>query len=205
MLLMFQGTKKEYMRKKAHIYLAKYIADTLDWAPLNEYRKEFYAGSILPDCVPSFITKRHEFNGCFDDTMDLVKKLAACGEDKGAGMRSYAARLGIVTHYLADFFTYPHNTKFPGSMANHCHYEKYLTIELKKYMTTMRAGEITSHLKQMDSVSDIARFVAKAHEKYLDEVLGLDNDLSYIVEVVFEVVCAIIRLYELPQVQAAAA
>ena len=56
------------MRKKSHILLARYLADQMQTtASLQSHRKAFCLGSILPDIKPSFITRRHEFYGTFED------------------------------------------------------------------------------------------------------------------------------------------
>ena len=54
------------MRKKSHISLAQYIVKDMEVPVMMDHRKAFYLGSILPDCKPSFLTQRHEFEGTFD-------------------------------------------------------------------------------------------------------------------------------------------
>ena len=61
------------MRKKSHILLARYLADQMQTtASLQSHRKAFCLGSILPDIKPSFITRRHEFYGTFEDVNWLI-------------------------------------------------------------------------------------------------------------------------------------
>ena len=68
------------MRKKSHILLARYLADQMQTtASLQSHRKAFCLGSILPDIKPSFITRRHEFYGTFDDVKNRMKELADIG------------------------------------------------------------------------------------------------------------------------------
>lgn len=59
------------LRKKSHILLARYLADQM---PANEslqsHRKAFCLGNILPDIQPSFVTKRHEYFGTFDEVQE---------------------------------------------------------------------------------------------------------------------------------------
>ena len=64
------------MRKKSHILLARYLADQMQTtASLQSHRKAFCLGSILPDIKPSFLTKRHEFFGTFDEIKDRMREL----------------------------------------------------------------------------------------------------------------------------------
>ena len=48
------------MRKKSHISLARYLVQNLDDRNLKKHKFAFYLGSILPDCKPSFVFKKHE-------------------------------------------------------------------------------------------------------------------------------------------------
>ena len=53
------------MRKKSHISLARYLVRNLDDTGLRKHKLSFYIGSILPDCKPSFLYKKHEITGTF--------------------------------------------------------------------------------------------------------------------------------------------
>ena len=36
------------------------------------------------------------------------------------------AGLGVIIHYIADYFTFPHNDHYPGNVKDHCYYERDL-------------------------------------------------------------------------------
>ena len=119
------------MRKKSHILLARYLADQMQTtASLQSHRKAFCLGSILPDIKPSFITKRHEFYGTFEDVKKRMRELADIRPDE-SNQRVYWRRFGEVIHYMADYFTFPHNKTYTGTLAQHNHYEKVLKNRLK--------------------------------------------------------------------------
>lgn len=64
------------LRKKSHILLGRYLADQMPVSrSLQSHRKAFCLGNILPDIKPSFVTKRHEFFGTFDEVRDKLKFL----------------------------------------------------------------------------------------------------------------------------------
>jgi len=116
------------MRKKSHISLAKYIVNNMQVQDLNDHRKAFYIGSILPDLLPSFITKRHTIEATFQDLILEIKKITV-DYDMNKGINSYYARhLGVITHYLSDYCTFPHNSIFEGSIKEHVYYEKDLKV-----------------------------------------------------------------------------
>ena len=44
--------------------------------------------------------------------------------------------LGEITHYVADYFTFPHNKIYPGGFKEHCAYEEHLKHELRAFLKT---------------------------------------------------------------------
>jgi len=63
------------MRKKSHISLAKYLVDSMGVQDLQEHKKSFYIGSIIPDLKPSFLTKRHTIEDTFETLINEIKAL----------------------------------------------------------------------------------------------------------------------------------
>ncbi len=194
-LLFLFWKEDDVMRKKAHVYLAKYLADNLEWEELCDHRKAFCLGSFLPDCKPSFLTVPHHYNKIYDRTIDMIEELVD-EANSDMNMRVFCRRLGEVTHYIADSFTYPHNAEvFPGHFIAHCRYEKYLTIELRKYMTGTKIDPIREKYKKMESVQEIEAFFQKAHAAYLEGIHGLERDITFIIEACFQIVEAIIEIF----------
>ena len=123
---LLQKEKRKTLRKKSHILLARYLADQMSAASsLQSHRKAFCLGSILPDIRPSFITKRHEYFTTFDQVKESMRRLAVTTPEQ-SNERVYWRRFGEVIHYMADYFTFPHNKTYTGSLAQHNHYEKVL-------------------------------------------------------------------------------
>lgn len=52
--------------------------------------------------------------------------------------RKYYRDLGQVSHYLADYFTFPHNKIYPGGFKDHCSYEERLKRDLRSYIKAER-------------------------------------------------------------------
>ena len=110
------------MRKKSHISLAKYIVEDVRVPELEAHRKAFYLGSILPDCKPSFLTQRHEFDRTFDMVKERICDLSEDRELVRRNARAYMRHLGEVIHYIADYFTFPHNETYDGNLKDHCYH-----------------------------------------------------------------------------------
>lgn len=183
------------MRKKSHISLACYIVRNTEAEQLLQHRKAFYLGSILPDCKPSFLSTKHEFNGTFPMVKKSISRLI---EDQGLyekNQRAFMRHLGEVIHYLADYFTFPHNTIYPGNLKDHCVYEGELKLALREYLRSGRADEEQTELVSFDSKHQLFEFIQKRHDEYLRIQHSIEEDCRYIVSLCRQVVAAVIQLF----------
>lgn len=185
------------MRKKSHLSVAKYLMNSNGMEYLQQHKKSFYIGSILPDCTPSFLTRRHSI----DETLDILKKeidKITINYDFEKGLSTYYCRhLGIITHYVADYFTFPHNNIFPGSLKDHCTYEKDLKHAIRSYVESSEAKHIREKTGTFRTSDDIIAFIKAAHNEYLSLIKAVKLDCQYIVELCHKVVDAILQLFEL--------
>ncbi len=184
------------MRKKSHISLAMYLVNNVDTSELFRHRRSFYIGSILPDCKPSFLTTRHEFDGTFQMVKERILKLTTQADFVSGDSGSYMRDLGQIIHYVADYFTYPHNEIYDGSLKDHCVYEKMLKFSLREYI---RSGEAQRNQKQptrFDTPQALFAFIQKAHEEYLKMKHSVEEDCLYIVRICHQVVTSILNLFQ---------
>lgn len=182
------------LRKKSHISLAKYIVNDIDTLELDNHRKAFYLGSILPDCKPSFLTKKHEFTGTFVEVKESLRNLTVdCNLDE-RNERVYWRRLGEVIHYVADYFTFPHNMTYDGNLKDHCMYEKELKFRLKEYIKSGEAEENQPEILKFYTVEALIKFIEASHAEYLKFKRSVEEDVRYIVGLCRQVVAAVVEL-----------
>ena len=203
-----RGKRKK--KKKSHISLARYMVENLKDEELKHHKFSFYLGSILPDIKPSFLYKRHEMDGTFPYVSRHIRRLsegdALIRKKKGC---KYYRDLGQISHYLADYFTFPHNTIYPGSLKDHCSYEEKLKRDLRSYL---KSGEATRHhrllqlkeeheklqnKKKAEPLIDaeaICAFIQKSHDEYLAHKHGVEDDIEHIVEVNHKALDAMMKL-----------
>ena len=185
------------MRKKSHISLAKYLVNSLDEQELVKHKKAFYLGSILPDCKPSFLTVRHEIEGTFPKLQDDLKNLL---ERQRAAQINIYRNLGEVLHYIADYFTFPHNSHYMGNLKDHCLYEKHLKHSLKEYIQSGEAernrAQIRRTVRNLNSVEAICTFVKNAHDAYVKIKNTVEGDCRQIVSLCHQVAEAVIALVQ---------
>ncbi|WFR59560.1 zinc dependent phospholipase C family protein [Anaerocolumna sp. AGMB13025] len=184
------------MRKKSHISLANYLIKSMKFEDLQNHKKAFYIGSILPDCVPSFITRKHNIEETFEILRKEILKITD-NYDIDRGFTGYYSRhLGVITHYIADYFTFPHNEIFTGSLKEHCSYEKDLKFAFKSYVLSDEAVIGREKSALFKTVDEILLFIKEMHEEYLKAIKVIKVDCMYIVELCHKVVDAILHIFE---------
>ena len=183
------------MRKKSHISLAMHIVDSLDIKELDKHRKAFYIGSILPDCKPSFLTTKHEFYGTISMLHEKIHEMTMEYNSNKFNERSFIMDLGQVLHYIADYFTFPHNMTYDGTLRDHCIYEKELKHSLRAYIKNGEAQKAYAPAKGIDTPEALFHFIDKAHQDYLKLKRSVEEDCMYIVRVCHQVAEAILALF----------
>ena len=165
------------MRKKSHISLARYIVNNIEDKDLKKHKFSFYIGSVLPDIKPSFLYKRHEIEGTYPDIRRHIERLS---EGK--------------THYVADYFTFPHNKIYPGSLKDHCSYEEKLKRDLRKYIKTDAAKPHKTEHAEFKNAKNLCDFIQKSHDDYLVRKHDVEDDIHHIVEVNYKALEAMTQL-----------
>lgn len=191
------------MRKKSHVSLAKHIVNISDIPGFDKHRKAFYVGSVLPDCKPSFLTRRHEITETFNLVENGIQKLTKGYGDMEDLSTMYFTKLGEVIHYIADYFTFPHNKEYSGNIRQHCIYEGKLKNKLQEYIRNLSEKDLRKwkynlrleELEQFNSVSDICEFLREEHKIYIRRGNhSVEEDCKYIVGICSKVAMAILHV-----------
>ena len=182
------------MRKKSHILVARYLADQMPVEEsLQSHRKAFCLGSILPDIKPSFLTRKHEYFGTFEEIQQKMRQLVECRSGR-VKERVYWRRLGEVMHYMADYFTFPHNINFTGNLYEHNKYEKHLKNHLKRYIESGAVKSMEVQPVCFGSFSELVEYIKGRHDRYLLKERNIAEDVQYILSICFQVIYGILHL-----------
>lgn len=185
------------MRKKSHISLARFLVHNNEEYQLSDHKKSFYIGSILPDIKPSFLTKRHTFEETFDILIDEIKRITVDYDFNKGINRYYARHLGVITHYLADYCTFPHNSCFTGTMTDHVYYEKEMKFKLREYVKSNNINKTSAQRYKLYTFDEIIQFIKIMHKEYLKELKAVKQDINYIIELCSRVVDAILAFFNM--------
>ena len=159
---------------------------------LQMHRNAFCLGNILPDIQPSFVTKRHEYFGTFEEVQDKISSLVHSGDVYGD--RVFWRRVGEIMHYIADYFTFPHNKTFEGSLRQHNRYEKLLKNKLKSFVLEGKADVYAENGIRFETVNQLVEFIRVHHRRYLNCERNIEDDIHYILSVCYQVFQGMFRL-----------
>jgi len=104
------------MRIDIHYKIAKRICAETKELGLHLHEKSFLFGNLFPDLIQSFFWCRHEYSASREYLKKKIEKLK-----KKPFLFSF--QLGILTHYICDYFCYPHSRIYDKSMLQHILYE----------------------------------------------------------------------------------
>ena len=173
------------MRKKSHIGLSRFLVTNYPLQNMQKelvrHRKAFYLGSILPDLKPTFITRKHDVNSSYQLFRKKVEKLISPKRKKrGINTRAYMRNLGEVSHYAADFFTFPHNESYHGNIKDHCKYEKALKQPLKSYLRDSKTEIEKIDVIAFKYINQLIIYFKQSHRAYLKRRNKIEEDCIFV-------------------------
>lgn len=170
------------MLKLSHVKIASEtlnnIQSKIDWK-IN--KKAFLIGSVLPDI--NFVFPTHTIAHTLKR---FKKKLTRIDKTESNMIKSIT--LGVVTHYICDYFCYAHNLKSPDP--KHALYENYMHSHIKKHENNLAHWSDEVIYQWEDIKCHITECIKQNNKKDLTEdILGKIhtdgiNHIQYIVEAV---------------------
>ena len=111
---------------------------------------------------------------------------------------------GIMTGYsggdperaciIADYFTFPHNKTFDGTLYQHNTYEKHLKNELKAFVLEGKADVYTEKEIHFETLNQLLQYIKEHHRRYLNCKRNIDDDIHYILTVCYQVFQGLFQL-----------
>lgn len=171
------------MQFNDHKALAMYLINHGNGKILLKHKHAFVLGSVMPDAdlfmyVKGFLTGRplqmHYTVNLYSVIQRKIEKLA--GKCKFTWLDYY--RLGVLTHFLADTFTYPHNEVFRGNIIEHAVYEGKVLHPAFQCAVQQKIDEINVGRRQ-----NLWEMWCDAHKDYIETPPSPWVDIRYIVSV----------------------
>ena len=151
-------------------------------------RLELCANLVIGGTTPGYTL--------FEQVKKEVRELSDSHGKYREHATKYYRNLGQITHYIADYFTFPHNRTYPGNLKDHCSYEEVLKLRLREYLKTDKKDRwpfVQCHFGSAEALCD---FIKLRHEEYLRRKIDVEEDIRHIVSLNYQVVEGIRQLAE---------
>lgn len=187
------------MNIKDHKNLAQWlIANKETEAPISGIeRVAFILGNMEPDMNPltyfrGFFCHTRMRGHNYENALKKVRKLLA-GIEKKAGAAKSRKRgrigqfflAGVLMHYVADAFTWPHNEAYGGSLKDHVIYEVNMHQIWKSGIVRVPCRAVWNANDMQEETAFVSAFeyFVRQHERYLVSRCRMQDDLEYILRV----------------------
>jgi hypothetical protein len=155
---------RKYIRREYGIRLS--AARFLYWNIMTDFRKPY---NMLPHKAACWETR----------LKSEVEALAGHKQTHGSFGPDYSKHLGVICHFYADFFCFPHTPAYEGTFRQHFRYEWELYIFMRKPIRSLV-------MTDLDVVSDACRDTEKIiggyealRQSYLSKQPSFENDLVF--------------------------
>ena len=160
-----------------HLTISNALIENLDSSKsffISE--KNFIYGNIKPDMTSKYVLHKHYLKESFDMIIGKIKSLCKLSLDfieKYFSISKFSQELGVICHFLCDFFCVPHSQRweFSHSFKKHVIYEKDLQSIAKD--TNFKTLEKTSihHIGVEESFNKLYKEYVKKED--------FENDLFF--------------------------
>ncbi len=157
-----------------HVY--KVVTDTLG-VKLN--KNQLIYGSIKPDLTPKFLRLEHFKPESFNQIMDEVKELSISQfSENSLFIKQFSQQLGVVTHFIADYFCVPHNDRntYKNHFIDHVVYEYKLEKLFKSHSHKTTIIKEAFNVNNYSS-SPISNVIDSLHSSYTMRGESMTNDV----------------------------
>lgn len=181
------------MKKKDHQALGKFLLNTTERKSVLHsklHRQLFMLGCVSPDFIPFTyfrgIQKSRALLGHNAKySAGYIQKRLNRFQKNGLYHWWDVFRFGMLMHYMADSFTFPHAETYDGNMSGHRKYEVALHGRFSEYLKHCK-----QHFEQKPE--SLSAFFRQKRLAYESGVHSYEDDCHYIVEIcqaVFEKIC----------------
>jgi len=155
-------------------------------------RKSFVRGNYLPDFSIGLVTSPHYIKY---KLKFVEREIAALSErhfmsaDIG---KENSRRLGIICHYIADFFCFAHSERFCESMAAHVDYERRLHRFLMVKQSVLSGIRFLPDPRHGANPASISAALGEYHADYMRASRSMGNDVVFSLQVCIDTIVSLI-------------
>ncbi len=183
------------MKATSHFAMAHLINAALKHRGIYLDRISFVYGNIEPDYTPAMWVYPHFNKVCsrmITNTFLELPKVPVCSSGRVGAY--YSKRLGMMCHFLCDYFCYVHNDDFTGNISQHISYENELDDYLRHNCLKLLDIDGKTEIHTLVNKSELTANIEASRKRYLQTGFSLQNDLCFAFEACISSIVNILAL-----------
>ena len=194
------------MKSTSHFAMGHLLYASLQAHGVHLNRIAFVYGNIAPDYAPHLLFPAHFGKVCTRAVDDIARELTELPlGGSGRVNAEYSKHLGIMCHFICDYFCFAHNKGFPGGIKQHSSYENRLDAYLRRCCVKLFDKETASSVSFFDleakkdvplsgSVYGLMEDIEEQKSEYLSLCSALRNDLSFSFDACMRAIMSIVAI-----------
>jgi len=141
----------------------------------------FLNGCLKPDYSLPFFFIPHYKDKSFNYIKEIISELTNYSFTNNKSIKNFYTKLGVVTHFLCDYFCYAHNNKKFDNIFLHLKYERTLH-NLYEELTIDKTSIFTfenNNSTEVYSLNTLISFINDMYEKYSLSTPSMERDIYY--------------------------
>ena len=168
------------MKSASHHAMGHLLYEALTNQGILLDQELFVMGNLLPDYLPELILNPHFTLKCQREIHIFTEALAGQPVTRGEHLPpEYALRLGILCHYLTDYFTFAHTPEFRLGLKEHGIYEERLNDYFRAHYTQQECTLPSFAFARCESARDVVKEVYGLKRDYRAEGCTLSRDVQH--------------------------
>lgn len=161
----------------SHLVMSQLIRNAVSQNGYQLNEKSFRYGNVRPDLVSLVWHHSHRISDSFDFVLNQMSALLTTTLEDDP--KIYSRRLGVVCHYITDFFTFAHNDRYDGNLSEHMRYEKEIHHCIPAFHKALDKSTLL-YVHEPDSIESLINYILNMHEIYMQAETGVPvRDLSF--------------------------
>ncbi len=194
------------MKSTSHFAMGHLLYASLQARGIYLNRIAFAYGNIAPDYAPQLLFPAHFGKVCSRAVDEIARELSEFSLDESGRVNAeYSKQLGIMCHFICDYFCFAHNKGFSGGLRQHSAYENRLDLYLRRCCAKLFDKEVSPAVAFLDldakkdvPLSDSADILIEDMEKHKNEYLmlcnSLRNDLSFSFDMCMQAILSLVSI-----------
>ena len=168
------------MKSASHHAMGHLLYEALTSQGVLLDQELFVLGNMLPDYLPELILNPHFTLKCQREIHIFTEALAGQPVSRGESLPpEYALRLGILCHYLTDYFTFAHTPEFRLGLKEHGSYEQRLNDYFRAHYTQEESTLESFDFDRCENARDVVKEVYRLKRDYRAEGCTLARDVKH--------------------------